>query len=143
MSLWKIQRFHLWRQSLPVYLPLLCFWGVSSSPPALLNYPWPSLRAIAVVRACLHLAGQALSPPPPGSFRNHHTMPFSSSRGSKAWSGGTLVTGNYQLAQMKWLLERPLKTHRATRSLRHPLAIHLIPPPSLALARAYLKKKKK
>lgn len=83
--------------------------------------------------ACIRLAGLivSLSParPSPGSFRNHHTIPFSSSRSSKAWLGGTLVTGNYQLAQMKWLLERPLKTHRATRSLRHPLALHLIPPP--------------
>lgn len=60
--------------------------------------------------------------PSPRSFRNHHTMAFSSLRGSKAWSGGTLVTGNYQLEQTKWLLERPLKTHRATHSLRHSLA---------------------
>lgn len=94
--------------------------------------------------ACLPASGWPgfITPPPPGSFRNHHTMPFSSSRGSKAWSGGTLVTGNYQLAQMKWLLERPLKTHRATRSLRHPLAIHLIPPP-LSRSRSCLFEKKK
>lgn len=59
--------------------------------------------------------------------------------------GGTLVTENYQLAQMKWLLERPLKTHHPLSpsqllSLPHCLPLHLIP--SLWEVRLLKKKKK-
>lgn len=60
--------------------------------------------------------------------------------------GGTLVTENYQLAQMKWLLERPLKTHHPLSpsqllSLPHCLPLHLIP--SLWEVRLLKKEKKK